>query len=70
MTRPIDAHWLTLDRHFEHHLRIVDRFRQAGPESVRRMWSSQTIEEGKRLSHFERDALIERHCELFGTWPE
>jgi hypothetical protein len=22
------------------------------------------------LSRFERNALVERHCELFGTWPE
>jgi hypothetical protein len=34
------------------------------------MWKSQTNEDGKRLSKFERDALIERHCELFGTWPQ
>jgi len=26
-------------------------------------------EHGIPLSQFERDALIERHCELFGTWP-
>jgi hypothetical protein len=23
-----------------------------------------------RLSQCERDALTERHCELFGTWPD
>jgi hypothetical protein len=23
-----------------------------------------------RLSRFELDALVERHCELFGRWPE
>jgi hypothetical protein len=34
------------------------------------MWKSQTNEDGKHLSQFERDALIERHCELFGTWPD
>jgi len=34
------------------------------------MWKSQTNEDGKRLSQFERHALIERHCELFGTWPD
>jgi hypothetical protein len=34
------------------------------------MWRSQTKENGKRLSKTERAALIERHCELFGTWPD
>jgi hypothetical protein len=34
------------------------------------MWRSQTKEDGERLSKTERDALIERHCELFGTWPD
>ena len=34
------------------------------------MWKSQTNEGGHSLSQFERDALIERHCELFGTWPD
>jgi len=38
--------------------------------AVAPMWKSQTNEDGKRLSQFERDALIERHCELFGTWPD
>src|SRR5262249_36275510 len=37
-----------------------------GAHAVPRMWKSQTNEDGKRLSKFERDALIERHCELFG----
>jgi hypothetical protein len=35
-----------------------------------RMWMSQTNEGGDHLSEFERKALIERHCELFGTWPD
>jgi len=34
------------------------------------MWKTQTNEDGVHLSQFERDALIERHCELFGTWPD
>jgi hypothetical protein len=34
------------------------------------MWRSQTNERGSPLSKFEREALIERHCELFGTWPD
>jgi hypothetical protein len=35
-----------------------------------RMWKSQSSEHGDRLSQCERDALIERHCELFGPWPD
>jgi hypothetical protein len=34
------------------------------------MWQNQTNERGCHLSQFERDALIERHCALFGNWPE
>jgi hypothetical protein len=30
----------------------------------------QTNERGEPLSQFEREALIERHCGLFGSWPE
>jgi hypothetical protein len=37
---------------------------------VVRMWRNQTNEGGNRLTEFEREALIERHCELFGTWPD
>jgi hypothetical protein len=33
------------------------------------MWKSQANEKGEPLSQFERDALVERHCELFGGWP-
>jgi hypothetical protein len=49
---------------------MVHRFRDTGRDAVIRMWSSQTNEDGERLSQFERDALIERYCELFGIWPE
>ena len=48
---------------------MVDRFKEAGREAVLSMWRSQTNEDGQRLSRFEREALIERHCELFGIWP-
>jgi hypothetical protein len=58
-----------LDSHFKQHARIVDRFREADRDAVLSMWRSQTNEDGQRLSRFEREALIERHCELFGTWP-
>jgi hypothetical protein len=43
---------------------------QVDGSAVLDMWTSQTNEDGERLSQFERDALIERHCELFGTWPD
>jgi hypothetical protein len=64
------AEWATLDLHFKEHFKLVNRFRGAGGDAVIRMWRSQTKEDGKRLSKTERDALIERHCELFGTWPD
>jgi hypothetical protein len=62
-------HWAALDAHFRRHAEVVNRFRFAGPGAVVRMWRNQATEDGKRLSQFEREALIERHCELFGTWP-
>ena len=65
----VAAHWAALEDHFQRHANLIDRFRQASPDAVRRMWSSQTNENGDHLSAFEREALIERHCELFGTWP-
>jgi len=69
MTRSTVACWTTLERHFDQHVRQVEYFRQAGPDAVARMWQTQTNERGKCLTQFERDALIERHCELFGIWP-
>lgn len=66
---PVAAVWSALDLHFEEHFKLVNRFRGAGGDAVIRMWRSQTREDGERLSKTERDALIERHCELFGTWP-
>lgn len=64
------AQWAALDEHFQNHVKLVERFRDAGPEVVARMWMRQTNESGHGVSQFERDALIERHCELFGTWPD
>jgi len=61
--------WLTLDQHFAHHASLIERFRWADPPAVTRMWQLQTNELGERLSPLEREALRERHCELFGTWP-
>lgn len=70
MKTSIAAHWAALDQHFAYLTMVVDRFRHIDCEAVLRMWKSQTNEHGKPLSQFERDALIERHCELFGTWPD
>ena len=68
MKLSLAAQWAALDDHFQKHAQQVNRFRHAGPYAVRRMWQRQTNEEGVRLSPFEREALIERHCELFGIW--
>jgi len=65
-----EDYWEALDRHFCHQAQQLDRFRRAGRGAVRRMWASQTNEHGEPLSQFEREALIERHCELFGNWPQ
>jgi hypothetical protein len=64
------AEWAALEHHFRHHATLVNRFRRANGSAVLSMWMTQTNEAGKRLSQFERHALIERHCELFGTWPQ
>ena len=60
------AHWAAVDDHFQHHAGVVDRFRAADCDGVLSMWRSQTNEDGQYLSSFEREALIERHCQLFG----
>lgn len=63
------THWLVLERHFANHAEQVARFRTATRSAARRMWKTQTNEYGAPLSDSERKALIERHCELFGSWP-
>ena len=70
VNRSVAAQWAMLGDHFQHHAKIVDRFRHAGPEAVLRMWLSDINEYGESPSQFERDALVERHCELFGTCPD
>jgi hypothetical protein len=65
----IAAAWEGLEGHFEYHAALVARFKDACRASVRRMWESGTNEVGERLTPFERDALVERYCELFGIWP-
>ena len=61
--------WQLLEEHFRHHARLVNHFRHADAHAVVAMWKAGTNETGARLSQFERDALVERHCELFGHWP-
>jgi hypothetical protein len=63
------AQWAMLEKHFAHHAVIVNRFRPSRPAAVASMWQAQRNEFGERLSELEREALIERHCELFGCWP-
>jgi len=61
--------WAQLDRHFGHHALLIGRFRHADRAAVLRMWKAGLNEYGSPLSCFERDALVERHCALFGSWP-
>ena len=68
--KSVEAHWFTLGIHFAHEALQVDRFRCVSKRAVRRMWRNQTNEHGEPLTQFEREALIERHCELFGIWPQ
>ena len=60
----------SLEAHFRTHAAAVERFRGANANEVVRMWRTGTNEKGEPLSSFEREALIERHCELFGHWPD
>ena len=69
MKKSLAVPWAALDRHFRHQAKIINRFRHADPDAVLRMWTTKRNEHGIPLSQFERNALIERHCELFGTWP-
>jgi hypothetical protein len=69
-TRAGDCPWLLLEKHFQHHARLIQHFRNTDAADVLAMWESGTNSGGERLSQFERDALVERHCELFGSWPE
>jgi hypothetical protein len=48
---------------------LLHRFAQASPSAVLRMWKTGTNELGEPLSASEREALVERHCLLFGHWP-
>jgi len=67
--KPLANGWAALDEHFGIHAAQVERFRYAGPGDVLRMWRTGVNDRGEPLTRFERKALIERHCELFGRWP-
>jgi hypothetical protein len=61
--------WAEFEEHIRYHASLLRRFRRMNGQLILRMWNTGRNEFGKPLSSFERDALIERHCELFGTWP-
>ena len=63
------AAWTQLEDHFRLQAQILQRFAQASPSDVQRMWRTDTNELGEPLSACEREALVERHCLLFGHWP-
>jgi hypothetical protein len=65
-----DCPWQTLQDHFHRHARVVHRFKHVDADAVVAMWKTGTNEAGAKLSQFEREALIERYCELFRRWPE
>jgi hypothetical protein len=65
----IGHRWALLEKHFQRHALAVRRFASADPAAVAHMWETGTNDAGKRLSQFEREALIERYCEVFGCWP-
>jgi hypothetical protein len=67
--KAVAAQWAQLEKHFSHHADLVNRFRPSGSTAVTSMWEAQKNEFGERLTQLEREALIERHCELFGSWP-
>ena len=62
--------WERLEEHFRQHASIVTYFRNASSAAVLHMLKSGVNDSGACLSQFERDALVDRHCELFGRWPE
>ena len=65
----IDLAWRAPERHFDHQASLVKRFRGHDASAVATMWRKGTNEFGEPLSSFEHDALVERYCELFGSWP-
>jgi hypothetical protein len=62
--------WQILEEHFRRQEGLVNHFRSVEAPAVVAMWQAGTNSAGEPLSQFERDALVERYCELFGSWPE
>lgn len=62
--------WNHLEQHFCRHALLIERFRHASPPTVVHMWRTGKNEIGECMSQFERSALVERYCELFGIWPK
>jgi prophage regulatory protein len=48
---------------------LLSRFSNASPSEVIRMWETGKNEDGRRLTKFEGQALLERWCQLFGCFP-
>ena len=61
--------WTRLEQHFCLHKALVSRFGSANGPAVVHMWKEGKNEHGETLSSFERAALVERYCQLFGHWP-
>ena len=68
---PLADRWALLEDRFNGHAEpSPDRYRHIGRAAALHMWRNGTNETGEQLSQFERAALTERYCELFGSWPE
>src|SRR5262245_10626569 len=48
---------------------VAARFQAADDRAVIAMWEGGKNEKGELLSRFERQALVERWCQLFGFLP-
>jgi hypothetical protein len=70
MARESMCPWQLLEDHFRYHARVVNHFRSIDALTAVVMWETGCNAAGERLSQFERDALVERCCELFGSWPK
>lgn len=63
------ADWAAQKEDFDYGASLEARFRHCGPDDVIVMWETGTNEHGKRLTRFERQALVERWVCLFNSWP-
>jgi prophage regulatory protein len=67
--KALAAEWEAQYEEHQHTASIADRFKDATPPEVIRMWQSGRNERGHKLTQFEFTALIERWCELFRALP-